>query len=234
MAFKWRSMLVGGAISAGCLFVLARKIDLAKTGEALARADPTWLIVALALIAASVVVRCWRWQLLFLPDHRVSLWSSISSTLIGYMFNTVLPGRVGELARASLVSQTGTVGTARALGTILVEKILDVLVLLLGLGALTAVIPLPAWASTAGVSASILFGTVAVAFFVLSNFRGPVVAWAARYVDRLPLAGRLHPSSVADMLLGAADGLRRPRLLVLQLIVSPALWLLALFTVVAG
>lgn len=228
---KWRSMLLGGVISAACIFLLLNNVDLIKTRDSFGEAEPIWLLSSLAFVAAALIVRCWRWQVLFLPDHRVRLWGTISSTMIGYMFNSVLPGRVGELARASLVSQTEHVSTGRALGTILVEKILDVLVLLLALGALTALLPLPPWVAAAGVSASVTFGMVAVVFFVLSNFRLPFVAWTERHLNGLPMLGRLHPSQTADLVLRSADSLRRPHLLLFQLAISVVLWLLALITV---
>lgn len=230
---KWRSLLAGGLISAACLILLLRTVDLSKTGAALAAADPLWLGVALATIIMAILLRCWRWQLLFLPHNRVRFWSTASATMIGYMFNTVLPGRVGELARASLVSQTDHVGTPRALGTIVVEKILDVLVLLCLLGTITAFLPLPAEATAAGTSAALLFGAGAVVFFLLTTIRGPVVRWTQHHLDHLPVLNRLHPSNMVDMVLGSADSLRQPQLLALHVVIAPLIWGVALFTVAA-
>lgn len=227
---KWRSLIAGGAVSAVCIWLLLRTVDVGRVAEALAQADLAWVGVSLALIVAAIVVRCWRWQLLFLPRDRVSLWGTISATMIGYMLNTVLPGRVGELARAALISRTERVRTARAFGTILVEKILDVLVLVVLLGILSAALPLPAEVTAVGVSAAVLFGIVAVVFFALSQFRAPVTAWVASTLDTAPVVGRLNPSTMVDMVLGAADSLRHPRLLLLHLIIAPVLWTLALLT----
>ena len=150
--------------------------------------------------------------------------------MIGYMFNTVLPGRVGELIRATLVSQTEHVSTPRALGTILVEKILDVMVLLILLGGLTTVLPLPGEVTAIGISAAGLFGVVAVLFFVMNQFRAQVTAWVQRIVDPLPLIGRFRPSMIVDLVLGSADSLRQPKLLALHLIIAPTLWGIALLT----
>jgi len=241
---KWRSLLAGGAVSAVCIWLLLRSVDLGKVGETLGRADPFWIGVTLVIIFTAVILRCWRWQLLFLPHNRISFWGAFSATMIGYMFNTVLPGRVGELARAALVSQTERVGTGRALGTILVEKILDVLVLLLLLGILIPSLPpLPAVQigdatvridpRAVGIGAAVIFGSVAVAFFVMSQMRGPVVRWVERHLDNAPVIRRLKPSSLVEMVLGSADSLRQPRLLALHLVLAPAMWGLALLTNIA-
>ncbi|MBI3973705.1 MAG: flippase-like domain-containing protein [Chloroflexi bacterium] len=228
---NWRSLFVGGVISAVSLYFLLNRVDVGKTRDALVRAEPLLLWLSLAVILASLIARCWRWKLLFLPQDRVGLWATTSSTLIGYMFNTVLPGRVGELVRAALVAQTERVSTARAVGTIFVEKVLDVLVLLVLLGIVSAAMPLPAWIGATGVSASVTFGALAITFFALSGRRGTVVRLVRRYVDALPVIHRARPSQTVDMLLSAADGLRHPHLLLIQLVSSTALWVLALITV---
>lgn len=228
---KWHSLLLGGLISGACIYVLLSRVDLQKTAESFGRADPLWLIVSLITIAVAVLGRAWRWQLLFLPQDRVSLYGTTSSTLIGYMFNTVLPGRVGELVRAGLLAQSEQVGTTRAIGTIFVEKILDVLVLLILLGVLTTVLPLPNWLTAAGLSAATIFGALAIIFFALSSIRGSVVTWVAAKVDPLPMLRRLRPSHIVDTVLAAAEGLRDPRLLVMQLVTSAAIWTVALSTV---
>src|SRR5687767_1045452 len=115
---RWRTAMLGVVISAACGVLLLRQVDLSKTKESFASAEPVWLLWALAGTAVALVLRCWRWQLLFLPESRVSLRGTTASTLVGYMLNTVLPGRVGELARASLLAQSDRVEVARAFGTI--------------------------------------------------------------------------------------------------------------------
>jgi uncharacterized protein (TIRG00374 family) len=230
---KWRSLLLGGAISAVCIVLLLRSVDLSKTGQTFAQADPFWIAVALATIGGSLWMRVWKWQLLFLPDDRVGFRNAGAACLVGYMFNTVLPGRVGELARVALIGQSEGVSAGRGLGTIVIEKILDVLMLLVILGALTLFVPLPGWVVTAGVTASVTFGAVAVVFFALSGARSTVVAWVARRVDSLPVFNRVQPSRLADTLLGASRSLSRPPLLGLQILGTVVLWLFAAGTALA-
>ena len=228
---KWRSLAAGVVVSGACVWLLLRSIDVTRVADSIASADGRWLVVAVGLITLSIALRCWRWQLLFLPADRVSFYGAFGSTMIGYMLNTVLPGRVGELARAALISQTDHVGTARALGTIVVEKILDVLVLLLLLGALTAFLPLPAEVSAAGITAAVLFGVVAIVFFVLAQTRAPVVRWVERHLDGVPMLRRVQPSVLANLVLSSADSLRSPRLLLLHIVLAPLMWAVAFLTV---
>jgi uncharacterized protein (TIRG00374 family) len=228
---KWRSLLIGGTISAVCLVLLLRQVDLGRTAEAFTQADPAWLGLSLLSIALALFLRFWRWQLLFLPKDRVGLWGCASATLIGYMFNTVLPGRVGELVRASMLGLTEGVSTARAVGTIIIEKILDVLVLLVFLGVLVGLLPLPPEITGAGVKAAGAFVALAIAFFVAVYFQEPLVAWAQRHLDTNRYLARIRPSRLLHLVLDAADGLRRPELLAIQIVLSVLLWFVAFVTV---
>lgn len=221
---KWRSMLLGGVISAVCIYLLLGKVDLARTGESFAQANVYWILASLPVSLTAIVIRCWRWQLLFLPDDRVSLRGMLAGTMIGYMFNTVLPGRVGELARASLVSQTERVSTARAFGTIVVEKILDVLVLLIGLASLAAFVPLPPLIAAGGITAGIVLVVVAVPFFIFARARSGLVGLVERITGRVPVLRRLQLPALIEMVLSAASSLGVPHLLVAQAFISIILW----------
>ena len=72
---KWRSLIAGALISAVCLWLLLRSVDLAKVGETLSQANPTWIALAFMWIALAIALRCWRWQLLFLPQDKVGFWA---------------------------------------------------------------------------------------------------------------------------------------------------------------
>lgn len=229
---RWRALIIGAVISGVCLYLLLSRVDLGLTWRALQQADPMWLLACFGTLVVALLGRCWRWQLLFLPADRVSFVGAVSSTLIGYMFNTVLPGRVGELARAALIARTDHVKVARALGTILVEKILDVMTLLVIFALLTVIVPLPPWIVAAGTTGAIVFGGATVVLGALMVTRRRFVAWLEANVDPLPILRRLKPSQVAEAVLNSANGLREPRMLALQVVLSALMWGVALLTVV--
>jgi uncharacterized protein (TIRG00374 family) len=230
---KWRSILLGGAISAICIYFSLAQVDPAKVMDAFGQADIRWLIATLIPILVSLAARCGKWQLLFLPDERISFGGAFSSTMIGYLFNALLPGRVGEVVRSALLSQTERVSPVRAFGTIFVEKLIDVLLLVALLGCLTAFISLPEWVARAGLTVAVGFGALGVVFVVLCTRRAAFVNWLEQHVDALPLVRRAHPSRLASVLLSAADSLRYPRLLVPQVLLTVLMWGCAYATVAA-
>ena len=114
-----------------------RGVQLREIYAILRLASSKWLVLLVAITLLSHVIRAWRWQLLLdtlRVTPRVSLSTAIGGTMIGLMVNYALP-RVGEVARAGHVSAQANLGMGATLGTVVVERALDVSILLVGLGA---------------------------------------------------------------------------------------------------
>jgi uncharacterized protein (TIRG00374 family) len=134
---------LGSFVLAGVLLYLAlRGVDLDVVWEALREADYRWLLPLVAIVILSHWFRAWRWQMLLEalpadPDgagrRRVSVKVAFYSVLIGYLVNYVAP-RLGEIARATNLAAREKLPAGGVFGTVVVERLLDVLVLGLGLG----------------------------------------------------------------------------------------------------
>jgi uncharacterized protein (TIRG00374 family) len=143
------------------------------------RAGFAWLALALLVIAVNFGLRGLRWHLLLRAasiPHRAR--DAEGLLLVGYMGNTVLPARGGELLRIGLLGQRTTAKRRAILGTVLVERALDaaVLVALAGLLALAG-----AEATPEGLGPAAGGGVVLVALLAAA-------AWAFRLRRR----GRLE------------------------------------------
>ncbi len=247
---SWRSAGLGLAISAIAIWLTLRglrgEVSPGEVWQAFLAANLWLFLPTLLLHLLNIALRAWRWKLLFLPQEQVRLAQAYAATHLSYLFNTFLPGRLGELVRGFLVVESEAVSPGRALGTIFVEKLLDIAMLLLLLAGLLGLsgwrdwasatgtplpgwaeanaIAIPAWAQAAGVGALVIFGSIAVAFVVMSWARQRAVVMIRRWVDPLPLLGRLQPSHLVQTALGSADGLSRPRLLAAVLLLSVVMW----------
>jgi uncharacterized protein (TIRG00374 family) len=129
-------ILVGLAISVGCIVALLTQINIALAWSAITRANPLWLLVALVIFAATMFTKIYRWRLLYYPTTGLRLGNLTSALFIGYMVLSLVPMRVGELVRAYLIGKTEPVTFAQSVGTILVEKVLDVVTILVFLAGL--------------------------------------------------------------------------------------------------
>jgi glycosyltransferase 2 family protein len=129
------SLLLGG----GLLFLALDGVDFGTVWAALRTAAYGWLLPLMAVTLLSHALRAWRWQLLLgaLPDEdgqlkRPSFRVAFYSVMIGYMVNLAAP-RLGEVARAANVSAQTRLRFSGVFGTVVVERVLDVLTLALAL-----------------------------------------------------------------------------------------------------
>ncbi len=147
------ALVVGGiAISVIAVWLVTRGVDLERTTAIIAAASPGWLLAVLGVVAVQTVVRAARWRRL-LPDrtldagvHRPpSIPRIVPVLLVGYLGNAVLPARLGEAARGVLIARREQLPIPQALGSVLLERIIDTLVLaLLGVSA-AFIIGVPDW-----------------------------------------------------------------------------------------
>lgn len=125
--------LVGSiALGGGLLWMALRGVDIASVGDALAQANWLWLIPWLVATVASHALRAWRWQLLLgaMPGEKkaVPFGEAFAALLVGYLVNQAAP-RLGEFARAANVASRSDHTFAGAMGTVVAERVLDVLTL---------------------------------------------------------------------------------------------------------
>jgi hypothetical protein len=121
----WIRTALGISVSVVALWLVFRTVDLASALEILRTADPTWIAVMLLAICADILVRALRWRVILAPVARVRYLRALGYLTTGYAANNVLPARLGELVRAHYVGDREGVSRASALGTIVVERVID-------------------------------------------------------------------------------------------------------------
>jgi len=132
------------------LFVyLLRSVDLQELARQLASTRWEWVVPAVAVGPAGIWARAVRWRYLFPPGSEPP--GLLAANMIGYMANNVLPLRAGELVRVYVAARHSTAQLGAAFGgslwlagaTLIVERILDSLTLVLILGVLVLYIAVP-------------------------------------------------------------------------------------------
>jgi phosphatidyl-myo-inositol alpha-mannosyltransferase len=110
-------------------------IGLKPIGNALLAATPVWVLVAFALMCASMLIRAEAWHAVLraaLPNARVRRRDAARGTMIGVLMSATLPARLGEPSRALIVARR--MGRVRerlpvVLGTLVAQTFLNVVAL---------------------------------------------------------------------------------------------------------
>jgi uncharacterized protein (TIRG00374 family) len=136
--------LLGIALAAVLLWLFFRGTDLAAIGDSLSRARPGLIVAAVAMTLVTHLWRAVRWQALLAPLGRAGLWNCLSMTIIGFMVNFLVPpGRLGEIARPFLLARKEGFSASSTFATIFLERILDLITVLLLIGLWLTVAELP-------------------------------------------------------------------------------------------
>lgn len=136
------------AVTAACLFLAARGVDVRAVGRALSGLAPEAVLLALLAVGASFTLRVLRFGLL-LGEARPGMREVVVVCGIGFFAIQVVPLRLGELVRPFLLAERG-VGWGRSLGALAVERLLDLLVLI-GMLTLVGAVDLPRRLEVGGV-----------------------------------------------------------------------------------
>jgi glycosyltransferase 2 family protein len=222
---------VGGiAISVASLAYVLAGVDLARTADILRTAAPGWLILSVSLQASDVLLRAARWQRLVAPIRWIGFLPMLGYLLVGYVANNVLPARLGELVRSHYLGDREGISRASALGTVVVERVVDTAVVV-AIGALAILV-----LHVRGVVASAVLVGLAVTGLLIVALAGGILAHRLPGADRLISLAERRPQ-VAQLGRRLHDGLavaRRPRTLGAAIGLSIAAWGASLLAVAAA
>jgi uncharacterized protein (TIRG00374 family) len=119
-------------IGLGICFYLFKENLKSNFFHILASSDWSYAVLAGLFVLIAHVFRALRWQLMLNPiaEHKTSFFNVYNALMVGYLLNLVLP-RAGELVRCGLVSKKEKLDPIAAFGTVIAERIFDLLMLLL-------------------------------------------------------------------------------------------------------
>lgn len=227
---RWQ-FWVGLIISALFLYLSFHKIDFGELGASIVRANYIYLIPAVLITIVSFWIRSYRWKFLLKSVKDIAMSNLFSATMIGFMANNLLPVRLGEFVRADAIGRKEKISKSASFATIVVERLLDGLTLLLFLIAVLLFFHFPRWVRTGGLLA-FLFYIFILAFLLFLKMRtDQTLRWIGILLKLLPAS--ISPK-VEELLLSFIDGLKilsdGRRLLIVSLL-SILLWLTAIFSI---
>lgn len=233
MRFSRRSIaraVLGIGISVVASWLVLRSVDLAAAADTLKTANPMWIGVMLITILVDVGSRGGRWRVLLAPIAALPYRRVLGYTYIGYLANNVLPARLGELVRSHSLGEKEGVARTTVLGTVVVERIVDTVVVV----ALAAVAVLVL--SIRGVMTSaVLLGFAFASLLVIglgigiAAHRLPGADRVAAYIERWP-----RVMALGRMLREGLAVVAHPRTLVGALLFSAVAWSASILTFLAA
>jgi uncharacterized protein (TIRG00374 family) len=190
-----------------------------------------WYYVPIFVIyQGTSALRVWRLQ--WVLGRKLAFWPTFSALSIGYLALNALPLRLGELVRPYLMAERQDVPFGTGLGALMVERLADVLALLVMVWLCVFWVDLPPGAILVGgtdilaagqrvAGAVLVVGTLGFVALVLSGERG------LRFADRIPVLGRIlrrFVEALQSLWSRPADGVR-------ILLITAVIWTLTMVAV---
>ncbi len=129
-----RTLVILG-LAAGLLFLFLRNADLDRVVTSVRAARVDYLLASLALTCLTFLIRAERWQYFLAPLGPTRFMVVLRTTVIGFAASAVLPARAGEVIRPYLLARREGLSATATFATIIVERILDLVAVLLLLAA---------------------------------------------------------------------------------------------------
>ena len=153
---------LGVFFTALAVWLSFRRVEWRAVFDSFAEINIFWVIVATAGNIFMVFALGWRWRILLKSKGDISLYELFKLNVISQYVNIIAPARLGEIARAYLASKKHAASGAYILGTVVIERILDIYVFVL------------LWTLIPGIFAlQGAFKYAGIAVFFLPSFRLP-------------------------------------------------------------
>lgn len=102
--------------------------DMAKVPGQIAHANGWFVLLAFLIYYLGFPLRGWRWtKLLFGAGYRIRIKDGTEILFLSWLVNCVVPAKLGDLYRAYLLKLNTPVSATKTLGTVFMERILDLI-----------------------------------------------------------------------------------------------------------
>jgi uncharacterized protein (TIRG00374 family) len=170
----WTRAVLVLAVAAGVAVLLwLRGPAWGAIGDAFAAVEWRWVFAAVGLNLLSVLLRAFAWRTVInqaMPEPHPSFPLVFSAFSVGLFANTVLPGRIGELARVAVLDRKlpeQESAWATLLGTVFAHRIFDLIAAMALIVFVVATAHIPDWAVTSLI-AVVVAAVVLFSFAVIS------------------------------------------------------------------
>jgi len=136
-------LILGYGLATVCLVWVLHDFHIVRALHDMANANWKWVLVGMAFDVISYAVQAVRWKFLLSPFGKVHLGNAIRSVFSGLFANLILPLRPGEFLRSYLLSNSEGISIGRVLGSVGIERFIDLVIATASLAFVSLFVELP-------------------------------------------------------------------------------------------
>lgn len=136
-------LIVGYVLALICLVWVLYDFHVMKALRQIASVSWKWVLLGMACDVLSYAIQALRWKFLLAPFGKVRLSRSIRAVFSGLFANLVFPLRPGEVLRCYLLSNSEEITIGRVIGSVGVERFIDLVIATASLAVVSLFVELP-------------------------------------------------------------------------------------------
>ena len=138
------------------------------------------LVLSFLFYPLQLLVRAWRWSLLVAPAGKLRIKDGFQLHMIGYLMNAILPLKMGEFVRGLLMVRVTNIPATTAVGTVFMERLVDMVSFLLIVGGTALVFPYPKTLTEVFWGLTFITGVAICGVMFLTFNKNPYRGWLGR------------------------------------------------------
>lgn len=217
------------ALGIGLLIYTFRGVSIKEVCDELFNINYYYLLLFFVVVFFGTYIRALRWKFMVVSlKENVRVKNLFEATIIGYGINVILP-RFGEIARSLYLGASEKISRSSVLGTIIVERVLDLIFLILSVIISLSLFGDQLSSKYPWIYNSIYLGIIiflfAVAFlFLVIKFQNKIIEWIDRFFTKLNVRFFNRATEITSKVIEGFDSIKSQKNYLMTFLLSPILW----------
>jgi uncharacterized protein (TIRG00374 family) len=217
--------IIGLLLSLLLVWLSLRGIDIEEVYHGLQRVNGIYVLYSMVVMILMQVLRAIRWGLILKPLDEISKFTIFSITNVGFLAIVSIPARLGELVKPYLISRNSRISMGSALGTIFIERVLDIIAVFIIAAAVFSTVPLPAMLSRYGLTLFLLTIFVILSALLIFLRKDKAKTMIAPFLKMFPIRYVSLMEKLMDQFRESFKVVKNPALLITISFTSLFIWL---------
>ncbi|MCL2485312.1 MAG: flippase-like domain-containing protein [Endomicrobia bacterium] len=215
-------ILLGFLFSAVLIYLTLRQIDFKNSFDLIKNANYWLFIPGILIYAFTYVLRSIRYYFLILPIKKTKVLENFPYTMLGYFMNNIIPLRLGELIRAKVTGERLHISRSSVLGTIVIERLMDIIMFVLFFFIIMFAFPFPEFIKKSFYICAVVFGSGLLTLFLISRHENK----ALKLISSLPMPLKIKNlvTELFNKFTGGLAVLTKPAIFSVIFLVSVVIW----------
>lgn len=225
MSNKTILSVIGVIVGLGLLYLSVRNVDVSSVRESFSQADFRYALATLIVLAGFFWLKVVRWRDILSPVGGYSSATLFPSMISGAAGNNLLPAHLGEILRVYMLGHQLRISKAAILATLIVERIFDLIAVLILTTIALLMIEVDAQFHAAALFLAVVAGIGLTVTYLTARYPETAVGFVERSLRFLPQRFLQRIGSILSNTAAGLLALRDPRLFLLVLGNSVVQWL---------